>query len=183
MIRIIGGRLRRHTLINPGLTQGVRPTTDRVREALFNILCHTFSINFDEISVLDAFAGSGALGLEALSRGATCVHFCEKNPAVQKILAQNIQKLGGEKYCRIWLASALQLHKVQNPVDLIFLDPPYGENLLPSVCLHLLEMGWIGEKTLVCAESSHEGMAFPENLQVQNQRVYGHSMLTFLTKV
>jgi 16S rRNA (guanine966-N2)-methyltransferase len=182
MIRIIGGHFRRHGIENPGLTlTGVRPTTDRVREAMFNILAHTFSVDFENTKVLDAFAGSGALGLEALSRGSAHVHFCEKNLQVQKILAKNIQKLGLERQSRLWTLDSLNLPQAETPVELIFLDPPYKDNLLPSACLHLLAMGWVHDTTIICAESAKKSTPqFPEFLEIQEQRNYGQSTLSFL---
>ncbi len=179
MIRIVAGQFRKRVLKTP--PSSTRPTTDRVRESVFNILTHTFGVNFNETLILDAFAGSGALGFEALSRGAPFVHFCEKNGIAQQVLLENIKLLKVEGQCRLWGQDALQLPQAERPMGLVFLDPPYYENLLKPVGKHLKLHGWVDPETLVYAETADENLPRDmEGFQVLEQRIYGKCVASFL---
>ena len=124
-LRIIGGEWRSRRLRFPAI-DGLRPTLDRVRETLFNWLQH----DIEGARVLDAFAGSGALGFEALSRGAREVIFLEKNPKAAIQLKENLQALGAGN-AQVWAGDALVwLDQNPEPYDLVFLDPPFGKELL-----------------------------------------------------
>lgn len=144
MLRIVGGSLRGRRLLVPPAT--VRPTAERVREAIFNILGQ----RFDGERVLDLFAGSGALGLEALSRGAGSVTFVERDPRVAVVLRRNVESLGCRGACRIRLESAQAfVQKSQlNQYDIVFADPPYqavpGVELWQQVVQQLIApQGWL----------------------------------------
>lgn len=181
-MRIIAGEYRRRTLRLPPpcLT---RPTSDRAREAIFNIIYSLDDKIFKNSFVLDAFAGSGALGLEALSRGASQVTFFEKNPQAMRILKSNIATLQVETHCSVFLRDAIKPPKASNPMNLVFLDPPYGQNLeIP--CLKALQaQGWIHGDTLIVLETSSKDPAcLPNTPQISliGQRSYGAALISFL---
>src|SRR5215213_5467865 len=129
-MRIVGGRLRGRTLAAPK-SQAIRPTADRLRESLFNILQHAYGNPVSGARVLDLFAGTGALGLEAVSRGATFAQFVDDGVEARALLRQNVEALGVAAITRIFRRDATKLgtvHPVQ-PFSLVFLDPPYGKGL------------------------------------------------------
>lgn len=132
--RVISGFLKHRTIIFPNIPI-TRPTTDAVKEALFNCLKHRFHLNFEEWSVIDAFAGSGALGIEAISLGAPFVLFFEQNPIAYNTICQNIINLGIEKYSAVLRVDVTTyrmknlLHKFSNRI-LIIMDPPYKETCI-----------------------------------------------------
>src|SRR5262245_18007447 len=126
-MRIVGGRLGGRTLASPR-SQAIRPTADRLRESLFNILAHTYGDPVTGARVLDLFAGTGALGLEALSRGAAFALFVDDAAEARALLRENIAALGLGGVTRIFRRDATRLgpaHPVE-PFSLVFLDPPYG---------------------------------------------------------
>jgi 16S rRNA (guanine966-N2)-methyltransferase len=178
LTRIIAGVARGRRLVVP--PRGVRPTTDRVREALFNILATR--IDFRGISVLDLYAGSGALGLEALSRGATSALFVESDQRVAAVLTRNIETLGlpGATVRRGPVASVLSAG-ARAPVDLVFADPPY--DLSPAevqaVLAALSGHGWAGLGTVVVVERSRAGtpLEWPAGWSAWEPRVYGDTRL------
>ncbi|MBY0462314.1 MAG: 16S rRNA (guanine(966)-N(2))-methyltransferase RsmD [Alphaproteobacteria bacterium] len=179
MLKIISGRFRQKRLYLPD-EKTTRPTMDRVREAIFNILAHQYHIHFDQITVLDAFAGSGALGLESLSRGAKHIYFVEQDVKVRAVLQNNIKLLLGENQTTVLGTDVLKLGKASKPVDLVFLDPPYKSDLIEPVCLHLHKQGWICERTLLCIESASKNIpkCIPLFSQLE-QRRYGQSGISF----
>src|SRR5438552_7753698 len=129
-MRIVGGRLRGRALATPKLL-AVRPTADRLREALFNILVHAYGDPVAGARVLDLFAGTGALGLEALSRGAAFALFIDDAAEARALMRQNVEALGLGGTCRIFRRDATKLgaaHPVE-PFSLVFLDPPYRQGL------------------------------------------------------
>ncbi|RZI45700.1 16S rRNA (guanine(966)-N(2))-methyltransferase RsmD [Candidatus Finniella inopinata] len=177
MLRIISGHWRHHRLHLPPPSV-TRPTTDRVREALFNILAHGYALDFKGLKVLDAFAGSGALGLEALSRGAESVYFMENHPQVSKVLKANIDALNAAEGCRILKGSQVPIAPCA--VDLVFLDPPYHQQLALPTCAALQKNGWLKPATLICLETSpHDVPAVIAGLVCDQQRKYGQSVITF----
>lgn len=147
-IRIIGGVWRGRKLVVPEALN-LRPTPDRVRETLFNWLAPVISGAY----CLDAFAGSGVLGFEALSRGAAHVVMVEQTPAVVTLLQQELMKLKA-KNAEIYCASVpRQLKKPQQLFDIIFLDPPYQDNLLLPTCFYLEEHDFLAEKAYIYLEA------------------------------
>ena len=182
-MRIIAGRHRGRVLAAPE-GRAVRPTSDRAREALFDILAHgRFSEGpaFDEARVLDAFAGTGALGLEALSRGAAFATFIEKDRAALKALRANIAALGEEQTTAILPGDALRPPKAAAPVTLAFLDPPYGEGLAAPALTALAAAGWLAEGALCVVEvGAKETLAAPEGFEVLEERKYGAAKVVFL---
>ena len=179
MLKIISGRFRQKRLHLPD-EKVTRPTMDRVREAIFNILLHQYHIHFDQITVLDAFAGSGAMGLESLSRGAKHIYFVEQDVKVRTVLENNIKLLLGENQTTVLGTDVLKLGKASNPVDLVFLDPPYKSDLIEPACSYLYKQGWIHEKTLLCIESTSKNIpASIPSFKKLEQRVYGQSGISF----
>jgi 16S rRNA (guanine966-N2)-methyltransferase len=183
-MRIIGGRHRGRTLeAPPGAL--VRPTGDRVRESLFNILEHggfaEAGSPFAGRPVLDAFAGTGALGLEALSRGAAHVWFIEREPAARRVLDANIRALGETAHATILAGDALAPPRSVTPCRLVFLDPPYGRDLGAPALAALAGRGWFEPAALAVLElGSTEDFAPPGGFTVEAERRYGVARLVFL---
>ena len=176
-MRIIGGRLKRALLRAPK-GRKVRPTTDRVREALFNVLQVRFSI--EDAVVLDLFAGTGALGLEALSRGAERVVFVEADASVHRITKENAKALGVEEACLFMRSDALNW--LRNPVrqrfDLVFADPPYDLDEIPAlpglVRPHLAENG-----LFVLEHDTRQ--EFDSEPSIVMSRAYGRTVISMFT--
>lgn len=154
-MRIVGGRLRGRKLAVPK-SQHIRPTTDRVRESLFNILEHNYPENLDGARVLDVFAGTGALGIEALSRGAAYALFVENGAEARGLLQQNVQTLGLTGNSGIFKGDATKLGPChpQLRFDLVFADPPYGKNLGEKAFEALSAQGWLVDGALVVLEET-----------------------------
>lgn len=152
-MRIISGRFGGRTVKFPN-SKLVRPTTDKVKESLFNYLVN--SMEFDGIKVCDIYAGSGSLGLEALSRGAGEVHFVEKDFHVAKTLESNIDSLGAKDECRIFRMEAVKFSKISehDKYDLILADPPFFKHDIHSVVENLLERNYLAENGIILIERS-----------------------------
>jgi 16S rRNA (guanine966-N2)-methyltransferase len=146
---IYGGRI-----VKAPNSKLVRPTTDKVKETLYNILVN--QMDFEGIKVCDIYAGSGSLGLEALSRGASEVHFVEKNFPVQKNLLENIKSLGAEKECHIFKMEAIAFAKMSlhDKYDLILADPPFFKDDIHAVIRNLLEKNFLNEEGRIIVERS-----------------------------
>ncbi len=185
-MRIVGGALRGRGLISPDGMK-TRPTSDRARQAIFNILEHASWAGHDvlqEAQVLDAFAGTGALGLEALSRGAADAVFIEKDTQAIKACAENIRVLGVGDHATILRFDATQLPVCAPRVQrtLVFLDPPY-EKALGALCLQsLVNAGWLAPKALCVFETSRKAPeAIPDRFTILDQRTYGAAQVFFLS--
>lgn len=154
-MRIVAGKHRGRRLEAP-VGRDVRPTTDRTRQSLFNILTHgDWADERDSVEgavVLDGFCGTGALGLEALSRGAATVLFLDKARASLDLARANAATLGETEACRFILGDAVRPPSAPMAADLVFLDPPYGQNLAPAALLALAEAGWVAPGALVVVE-------------------------------
>lgn len=180
-MRIIAGRFGGRRLAQVGKGDAaahLRPTPDRVREALFSSLSSgTYGDRITDARVLDLFAGTGALGLEALSRGAACVTFVEKSRVAQKLLAQNIQALGVADQTRVLRRDALKRgENPDDPFDLVFLDPPYGQELGAQA---LALPGWIAPGALVVWEEAAPQDPPPGFVRL-DQRRYGDTHITVM---
>jgi 16S rRNA (guanine966-N2)-methyltransferase len=182
-VRIIGGAHRGRALASVGKGDAgahLRPTSDRVREALFNVLAGGYGDPVTGARVLDLFAGTGALGLEALSRGAESATFIENGRKALAILRQNIALCRGEAACRVVAADARGPGDNPGaPHDLIFLDPPYGKGLGEAALSAALAGGWIAPGALIVWEES-AAIAPPEALRLIEERRYGATMIRFL---
>lgn len=153
-MRIISGIWKGRSLQRPP-QEVTRPTTDRVRESVFNILLHSEGFSFEGAVVLDLFAGSGAMGLEALSRGASQATFVELNPVARQVIAQNVHALKFVDQSRVLAIDALDLPRpLAAAADLIFIDPPYFQSLEVPVINQLLVKGWVKPGTIVVLETS-----------------------------
>jgi 16S rRNA (guanine966-N2)-methyltransferase len=184
-MRITAGRLRGKAIAVPA-GDTIRPTADRARESLFNILMHgrvaaAQGVAVDGARVLDAFAGTGALGLEALSRGAAHVTFIDNARIAQRILARNIAHCQAGESSALLRADATDPPPADRPADIAFLDPPYGAALLTPALVALARRGWFGEKTLIVAElGADEIFERPEFLCEVDARRYGAARFVFL---
>jgi 16S rRNA (guanine966-N2)-methyltransferase len=178
-LRITGGEHAGRRLRVPA--RGVRPTAERVREALFSMLAHRGAL--DGARVLDAFAGSGALGLEALSRGAASALFVEKSRAAAAALAANIEALGLAPRSRVLVrdaASALRALAAEGArFDLCFVDPPYASPLAAEATLLLADGGLLAERALVVVESDRRHAPGPiAGLALALERRYGDTLIS-----
>ncbi len=183
-MRIIAGRHRGRLLAAPP-GETVRPTGERAREALFNILAHgKFAASgpaYAGVRVLDAFAGTGAFGLEALSRGADEVVFIENARAALAILRENIAALGEAARARIVSGDATAPPRAAAPCALAFLDPPYGKGLAVPALGALAAVGWLAAGALCIVEmAAKERIAPPAGFISVDERRYGAARLIFL---
>jgi 16S rRNA (guanine966-N2)-methyltransferase len=154
-MRIVGGKFRGANLATPK-SDGIRPTSDRLRESVFNVLAHAYDNPVQEARVLDLFAGTGALGLEALSRGAQFCLFVDDGPEGRGLIRQNVEKLQLTGATKIWRRDATSMGPCSpmTPFDLAFLDPPYGKGL-GERALAALEAGrWLVPGALVVLEEA-----------------------------
>jgi 16S rRNA (guanine966-N2)-methyltransferase len=185
-MRIVAGRHRgRRLLAPPG--EAVRPTSDRAREALFNILSHgrlaAGGIPFAEAAMLDAFAGTGALGLEALSRGAAEAVFIEKDRAALAMLRKNVQALGESARSRILPGDATRPPRAMAGCTVAFLDPPYQSGLAAPALRALDAAGWFTRDALAVIElAAREELSPPAGFILVDERVYGAARLVFLRR-
>lgn len=181
-MRIAAGRHKGRTIIAPeGLT--TRPTADRVRVSLFDMLWHAPWGGRDVVNgarVLDAFAGTGALGLEALSRGAAHASFIETDAAALAALRQNITRCAELTRTKVLPADALKPPRASQPCSLIFLDPPYGQGFVGQALPALAKAGWIAPGALVAAEFGREFAETPEGFELLAERSHGQACLLFL---
>src|SRR5256885_8056356 len=154
-MRIVGGRLRGGALAAPK-SQAIRPTADRLRESLFNVLIHAYGDPVTGARVLDLFAGTGALGLEAISRGAAFALFVDDGAEARALLRQNVEALGLAAVTRIFRRDATKLgpaHPVE-PFSLVFLDPPYGRGLAAKALVSARDGGWLTDDALIVIEEA-----------------------------
>lgn len=181
-LRIIGGVWRGRLIAVP--SSGVRPTSDRAREAVFNRLIHGFAeygFRLPGAAVVDVFAGSGAMGLEALSRGAAAATFIERDAGVAALIKRNIETLGAEDRAAVIGADATALPRAHKPCDLALLDPPYEEIVTSAALTALARQRWLKPGALVVAETG-DGAPAPvaEGFTVIDRRDYGRAVMTFL---
>ncbi|MEX0350995.1 MAG: 16S rRNA (guanine(966)-N(2))-methyltransferase RsmD [Paracoccaceae bacterium] len=180
-MRIVAGQFRGRALASVGkgdMGAHLRPTTDRVRESLFNVLTHTGTL--PDARVLDLFAGTGALGLEALSRGATQVTFVDDGRPAQGLIRKNIEITRSAEQTRLLRLDATRLP--QNPdaaYTLIFLDPPYGKDLGQKALKAALEGGWIDDDALIVWEENRP-MPAPPGFAQEDQRRYGDTHISLM---
>ena len=190
MIRIIGGKHRGRMLETPP-GDATRPTSNRARESLFNVLMHARWRDDDdggtspliEARVLDAYAGSGALGLEALSRGADHVTFLDNDAAAIKAIGDNLRKLGETGAAKVVRADATRPPPGREPCDLVFLDPPYRSGQAPAAIVALAGAGWMTPGCIVTVELAHnEDMIVPDGFGTIDERRYGAAKIVILKR-
>jgi 16S rRNA (guanine966-N2)-methyltransferase len=164
--------------------EATRPTAERVRQAIFNVLEHGIDgFALKGARVLDLFAGSGALGFEALSRGARHVLFVEEAAEARGCLRANAEALGVLGLVKIWRRDATRLGRAapQVPFDLVFADPPYGKGLGEKALAALVAGGWLAAGAVVVLEEAERAeVALPAGLSLLGRRVYGDTQVLFL---
>ena len=182
-MRIVGGSLRGRRLRAP-VGVRVRPTAERVREALFDILIHGgMSRPVEGAQVVDLFAGTGALGLEALSRGAAHLTAVEGEADVRGVLRANVEALGCTDRATVIAADATCLPPAPGACDLALLDPPYLAGLAAPALNALVDGGWLGNwATVVVEHAVDDPFEPPATLTVRDRRRYGRTGLTFLSR-
>ena len=177
--RIIAGEHRGRRLEVPA-GQSVRPTAERLREALFSILQNQ-TPPLAGAHFLDLFAGSGAVGLEALSRGAARLTAIEADRAAAATLERNLEKLGEAGRCRLLVGDATRLGRAIEPASIVYLDPPYRSGLAPLALLSLQAQGWLGPASLVVVElAAKEAFTPPAGLAIEDERRYGAGRIVLL---
>lgn len=177
-MRIIAGEWRRRQLRAPP-GEATRPTADRTRETLFAMLTSRLG-GFEGLRAADLFAGSGALGLEALSRGATHCLFVEQDPAAIRALRANIAALRAQGESEVRAGSVMQLGPAAQPLDLILLDPPYGTGAGAVALDRLHRLGWIGEATWIGLETANDEKVQVKALAIEAERKAGRAKITLL---
>jgi 16S rRNA (guanine966-N2)-methyltransferase len=183
-MRIVGGQFKGRPIAAPP-GRDTRPTSDRAREAVFNVLAHApWSQGIEGRRVLDLFAGSGALGLEAMSRGAAFALFVETDAAARGVIRDNIEALGLFGATRIHRRDATDLGikpaGVGDPFDLVFLDPPYGKGLGERALARLGEGAWITGDALIMLEISAGETPRLDAFETLDEREYGAAKVLFL---
>lgn len=180
-MRIVGGRNRGRRLVAPK-GAGTRPTSDRIREAIFNILEHGLQLDLDGCPVLDLFAGTGALGFEALSRGAGSVQFIDNSNAAIDLIRANAGALG-EDAVTVVRADVRRLGAApasDEPAGLAFLDPPYGAQLIPAALEVLTSPNWLADGAVLVIETSRDEILAPTDaFELVEERNYGSTKINF----
>ena len=181
-MRIVGGRFKGRTLEGPS-SRTIRPTSDRLRESLFDILAHAYGDPVEGARVIDLFAGTGALGFEAISRGARFALFVDDGAEARSLIRNNVEALGLGGITRIFRRDATKLGAAPagEPFTLAFLDPPYGKELAVPALVALRDGMWLGEGALAIVEEAAEvALAVPEGYGLLERRVYGDTQIVFL---
>jgi 16S rRNA (guanine966-N2)-methyltransferase len=181
-MRVVGGSLRGRVLAGPK-SAGIRPTADRLRESLFNILAHAYGDPITGARVLDLFAGTGALGIEALSRGAAFALFVDQSAEARALLRENVTALGLGGNSRIFRRDATKLgpsHPLE-PFSLAFLDPPYGQGLAQAGLGSALAGGWLLPGALIVVEEATKArFVTPAEFAELERRTYDDTEFVFL---
>lgn len=185
-MRIVGGEFRGRRLTVPE-GRDIRPTSDRAREAVFNILVHGLGLEWETLSVLDVFAGTGAVGLEALSRGAAHATFIDNNGAAIHCIRENAGLVGAARTVSVLKLDATRLPPpplvAEAPCGLAFLDPPYGSGLVAPTLVALAARGWIGPGAISVVEmGAKEAFKAPDGFATLDDRRYGAARVLFLER-
>ena len=184
-MRIVGGRFRGRTLSAPK-SQAIRPTADRLRESLFNILAHGYGDPVAGARVLDLFAGTGALGLEALSRGAAFALFVDDRAEARALLRANVDALGAGGATKVYRRDATRLGAPDplEPFTLAFLDPPYGRGLAEQALVSARDGGWLKPGALAVVEEAADAeFTPPAGFAEEERRSYDDTKLVFLRTI
>ena len=187
-MRIVAGRFRGKKLTAP---EGgdLRPTSDRARESVFNILAHgKAAVDLDGITVADMFCGTGALGLEAMSRGAAFGVFADRNPVHLKIAKDNAAAMGLWRECLMLGLDCTHLavppRAAKTPAGLVFVDPPYGMGMADPALRGLLNKNWLTpDATVVVEVGAEESLAGTRGFEVLDERIYGAAKVYFLKRL
>lgn len=174
-MRIVGGKFRGRPLATPQ-SNAIRPTTDRTRESLFNILMHKYADRIEGGRVLDLFAGTGALGLETISRGARYGVFIEESAEGRGLLRQNIENFGLQGQTKVFRRNACQLGAAGTlePFDVVFADPPYGQGLGEQALQSALDGNWLNSDAIIILEEEADAvLSLDERFIIEDERDYG----------
>jgi len=180
-VRVVGGRFRGRTLAGPK-SDAIRPTSDRLRETIFNVLAHGYGDPVEGARVIDLFAGTGAMGIEALSRGAAFCLFVEEGAQARGLIRENVEALGLGGATRLFRRDATRMGAAgQNPpASLVFCDPPYGKDLAPRALKSCADGGWLSPGALVVVEEAQgAGVALPDGFEELERRDYGETKVLF----
>jgi len=181
-MRVVGGRLKGRNLASPS-SRDIRPTADRLRESLFNILIHAYDDPIRDARVLDLFAGTGALGIEAISRGAAFALFVDNGTEARALLRNNVEALGLGGMTKVFRRDATNLgaaHPVE-PFSLVLLDPPYHMNLAEKALASLRDGGWLKPNALLVVEEAKAAeFVAPAGFEELERRVYDDTEFVFL---
>lgn len=181
-MRVVSGRLKGRNIAAPS-SRDIRPTADRLRESVFNILIHAYDDPIDGARVLDLFAGTGALGIEAVSRGAAFTLFVDNGAEARALLRNNVEALGLGGVTKVYRRDATHLgpaHPVE-PFALAFLDPPYGRGLGEKALASLRDGRWLTpDALLVVEESKAANFAAPDGFEQLERRAYDDTEFVFL---
>lgn len=180
-MRIVGGRFRGRALKGPA-SDAIRPTSDRLRETIFNILAHGYEDPVSGARVLDLFAGTGAMGLEALSRGAAYALLVDDSAQARGIIRENIETLGVGGATRLFRRDAARMGPAapNEPFSLVFCDPPYGKGLAEKALASCAAGGWLTPDALVVIEEAGDAaVKFPEGFALIERRDYGEAQVAF----
>lgn len=175
-MRIAGGAFKGRALQAPK-GKDIRPTSDKVRQALFNIL--NAHMDLEGVHVIDAFCGTGALGLEALSRGAGSCLFIDKSADSLRLAKSNVAQCGAEEKCDFLKADSAKLadNTVYQKAGLVFLDPPYRLELVPKALKALVEGAWLEEDAILVVEADRREKIITEKTQLLSEKTYGDTKL------
>jgi 16S rRNA (guanine966-N2)-methyltransferase len=181
-MRVVGGRLKGRSLASPS-SRDIRPTADRLRESVFNILIHAYDDPIQDARVLDLFAGTGALGIEAISRGAAFALFVDNGAEARALLRNNVEALGLGGVTKVYRRDATSLgpaHPMER-FSLVFLDPPYRLKLPEKALASLRDGGWLTSRALlVVEEATAAEFAAPAGFAELERRVYDDTEFVFL---
>jgi 16S rRNA (guanine966-N2)-methyltransferase len=178
-MRIVGGQFRGRNLVAPE-SQAIRPTTDRVRESLFNVLMHLDGEPIEQARVLDLFAGTGALGIEALSRGARFCLFVDDGVESRGILRSNIEALGLNGCTKVYRRDATSLGPAapHEPFNVVFADPPYRKGFGTKALQSAADNGWLVEGALVVLEEAADAtILISDEFSLMDSRNYGDTII------
>jgi 16S rRNA (guanine966-N2)-methyltransferase len=181
-MRVVGGELKGRNIVAPA-SSDIRPTADRLRESVFNILVHAYDDPFQDARVLDLFAGTGALGIEAISRGAVFTLFVDNGAEARALLRNNVEALALGGVTKVYRRDATDLgpaHPME-PFSLVFLDPPYGKGLAEKALASLRDGGWLKPKALlVVEEAKSAAFVTPDGYEELERRAYDDTEFVFL---
>lgn len=180
-MRIVGGSFKGRRLATPN-SDRIRPTTDRTRESLFNILSH--KIEFEDARVIDLFAGTGALGLEAVSRGAKYALFVEESSEGRGVLRSNIETFGLQGASKVWRRDATKLGPIgqMSKFDIAFMDPPYGKGLGEGALEALRTGDWLTHDATIIVEESKGNLPHnPQGFELLDERSFGETQIGIFT--
>jgi 16S rRNA (guanine966-N2)-methyltransferase len=182
-MRVTSGKLKGRALITPDDAR-IRPTSDKVRQGIFNILTNGMGIGMNGLAVADLFAGTGALGIEALSRGARFCLFVDDDAASRALQRENIEALSLTGVSKIWRRDATDLGPMNTgsggPFDLVFLDPPYRKGLAEKALASLRDGNWLAKSSIVVVETATDETLETAGFNKLDERDYGETRVALL---